>query len=95
MTQKIDKTPSYTGVLGIISPFFIIVVAWGINVNVRLKSLEIELDNLKEKSERTEQVLEEINKSLYTISINVNTLMVKYDMVKNDNQKTNKDEKIN
>ena len=76
----INKPVSVLGVLGLMMPVVIILITWGINVNVRLTALEIEVKELKDKSTRMEESLDGIDKSLNTIAISINTLNIKWEM---------------
>ena len=84
-TKQIKEPANLLTVIGVFSPFIIIAVGWAISINVRIKALELDVDNIKQKGSKMESTLDDINRNLASIAISINTLTVKLE----ENEKTN------
>ena len=87
-TKQIASQPiSFIQLIGILIPIVIIVISWGVSISVRVKALEIQFDNMNEKSGKMENTLSAINDNLSDIKLSINTLTVKFE---EDEKKNNR-----
>jgi len=87
-TKQIASQPiSFIQLIGILIPIVIIVISWGVSISVRVKALEIQFDNMNEKSGKMENTLSEINDNLSSIALSINTLTIKLDQNEKENNR--------
>lgn len=93
-TKQITEKPvNWLHFLSVVAPFIIVTAGWAVSINVRVKTVEVEIDNIKMKSGKMEETLDNINKNLASIAISINTLTVKWE--ENEKQNNRKLENYN